>query len=261
MRPSASGVRPNAMPMLESIRTEPTAKRNGWPRTSRMRRPIVTASSVDSSSRQITTNSSPPTRAKRVDAADRAAHVCRDAAQQLVAERVAEPVVDLLEPVEVDVQRGGQRALFEDRGQHLEQLRAVRDAGQRIAPCFFGEPLLERAALGHVGRRTRSRRGTCRRAGARRSTGSAPTRAGRRACTSRRRARRATSSPLVRDAGRARDPRFRLGPLGLVDEVEQRTAEHLGHRRAEQVDERVVGERGRSRPRRRRRCLRGRARR
>ena len=88
---------------------------------------------------------------ERVDAADRGTHARRDAAQQLVAERVTEPVVHLLEPVEVDVQRRGQRALFEDRREHLEQLRAVRDAGERVAPRLFGEPLFELAPFGDVG--------------------------------------------------------------------------------------------------------------
>ena len=52
----------------------------------------------------ISVNSSPPRRARKASSA--AAFSCRELAQQRVARRVAEHVIDLLEAVEVDAQQG-----------------------------------------------------------------------------------------------------------------------------------------------------------
>ena len=85
---------------------------------------------------------------ERVDVADRAPHAARDAAQQLVAERVAELVVHLLETVEVDVQRGRQRCRLRGWGTSTSNssLRfATPVSGSRAR--LFREPLLERCGV------------------------------------------------------------------------------------------------------------------
>ena len=59
----------------------------------------------------MTANSSPPRRATRSSPRRDAVEPQRDVADQLVADRVAERVVDVLEMVEVDVEhRGGRSA-------------------------------------------------------------------------------------------------------------------------------------------------------
>ena len=72
-----------------------------------------------------------------------------------VADRVAERVVDVLEPVEVDQEQ--RAALLPVRGvaqrfvERLAHHRAVGQAGQRIEPGEAGDLLLGAALLGEVG--------------------------------------------------------------------------------------------------------------
>ncbi len=80
------------------------------------------------------------------------AHASGDAApdlgQHLVADRVAERVVDRLEVVEVEEQdRGGARAVGQRRLDALREERAVREAGERVVEGLMAEPLLQ---VGHL---------------------------------------------------------------------------------------------------------------
>ena len=95
-----------------------------------------------------------------VAGAGRGAQAARDARQQLVAGRVAERVVDELEAVEVEEEQAdrAQRAAGGDVALHplqrdvrpLEQQRAVRQAGQRVAHGERGQPALGVLALDRV---------------------------------------------------------------------------------------------------------------
>ena len=71
-----------------------------------------------------------------VDAADAAGEPVRGLAKQIVAGRVTERVVDVLEHVEIDEQHGGLRlpALGPDQGvlEAVDQQQPVREAGERI---------------------------------------------------------------------------------------------------------------------------------
>ena len=77
-------------------------------------------------------------------------------AQQLVAGRVAERVVDLLEVVEVDEQHREPLVLRVARVQRVlepvDEQRAVRQPGQRVVERAVRQLLLERDAVGHVAR-------------------------------------------------------------------------------------------------------------
>ena len=74
----------------------------------------------------------------------------RDAAQQLVADRVAERVVDALEVVEVDEHHGDlvRAARLERLAHALGEQRAVGEPGQRIVVGLMGELVLQVAQLG-----------------------------------------------------------------------------------------------------------------
>ena len=95
-----------------------------------------------------------------VAGADRVAQAARDGRQQLVAGRVAERVVDELEAVEVEEQQadraqrqpGGGGAVHPlQRGVGaLEQERAIRQAGQRVAHRERGQAALGPLALDRV---------------------------------------------------------------------------------------------------------------
>ena len=99
-------------------------------------------------------NSSPPSRASvslaRIAPRDPAGH----RAQQLVAGRMAERVVDLLEAVEVEEKDRGHATFAAGTGQGLaepvEQQGAVRQPGQRVVQGQPPDPLLGRLALGQV---------------------------------------------------------------------------------------------------------------
>ena len=82
-----------------------------------------------------TTNSSPPTRASRSEAPRQVRMRSVTDFEQGVTDRVAETVVDSLEPVEVDAhqgQRGVRRELVEPFGHGLAEQDPVRGPGQRI---------------------------------------------------------------------------------------------------------------------------------
>ena len=81
-----------------------------------------------------------------VVAAQAAAQPLRDAADQLVADRVAERVVDVLEVIEIDVEdRRGRRALayLLDRGlEPLAEEDAIGQAAERIVQGEMPQPVL-----------------------------------------------------------------------------------------------------------------------
>ena len=82
--------------------------------------------------------------------ADRAGEPVRELREQLVAGAVTPGVVDGLEPVEVEIEdgrRGAARELVLDR---LEQVKAVRQAGEAVVVRLVAELLLE---LRHLGER------------------------------------------------------------------------------------------------------------
>jgi hypothetical protein len=82
-----------------------------------------------------------------------AAQLCRDRFQELVADEMAERVVDALELVDVDVVHGELPAI-RDRGESVPQMLvehgAVGQVGQRVVMREMGDALLGAPALGDV---------------------------------------------------------------------------------------------------------------
>jgi hypothetical protein len=97
----------------------------------------------DSSSEMTTNSSEPP---QRVAFADHSVEPGGDRLQQFVAGAVAEGVVDVLEVVEVEEERGGGGLVAARAGQHLlgavEDQGPVRQAGERVVGGEEGEFLL-----------------------------------------------------------------------------------------------------------------------
>ena len=89
-----------------------------------------------------------------VAGADRARDPAGHRAQQLVADRMAERVVDLLEAVEIEEEDRGHATFAAGMGQGLaepvEQQGAVRQAGQRVVQGQPPDARLGRLALGQV---------------------------------------------------------------------------------------------------------------
>jgi hypothetical protein len=84
-----------------------------------------------------------------------------DAAQDVVAREMPEPIVDLLEAIDVEVQQG-QRAVLAFRpgcgvGQAILEQVAVREAGQRIVVGLVDETLQQWLALDRVAHGTQQR--------------------------------------------------------------------------------------------------------
>lgn len=77
-----------------------------------------------------------------------------DLAQQLVAGVVPEAVVDVLEPVEIEVDDGGHQTGADVAAQCLlhpiAEQRPVRQAGQTVMEPLVGEFLLDEVAIGDV---------------------------------------------------------------------------------------------------------------
>ena len=82
-----------------------------------------------------------------------------DRDQQLVADEVAEAVVDHLEPIEIEIQDGEPVAvaplleLVEAPAQAFDEQRAVAQASQRIQEPGAAQPLLRERPFGRVGQR------------------------------------------------------------------------------------------------------------
>ena len=82
----------------------------------------------------------------------------RDVADQLVADRMAERVVDVLEMVEIDVEHGRRRAAALDLADHrfepLAEKVTVRQAAQRIVQREIAQPVFAggdgRGGVAHV---------------------------------------------------------------------------------------------------------------
>ena len=91
---------------------------------------------VSSPIEEITANSSPPSRATRSSPRKRARQPQCDVADQFVADRMAEGVVDVFEMVEIDVEHRRRRAavahLVDHRLQALAEENAVGQAAERI---------------------------------------------------------------------------------------------------------------------------------
>ena len=88
-----------------------------------------------------------------------------DTAQHVVACEMPEPIVDLLEAVDVEVQQG-QRAVLPLRpgcgvGQAILEQIAVRKVGQQIEVGLVGEPLEPWLALDGVAHGAQQRRRQC----------------------------------------------------------------------------------------------------
>ena len=97
-----------------------------------------------------TANSSPPRRATTSSLRTERTSRDGDAAQQLVADRVAERVVDALEVVEVDEHHGDlvRAARLERLAHALGEQGAVGEPGQRVVVGLMGELVLQVAQLG-----------------------------------------------------------------------------------------------------------------
>ena len=97
---------------------------------------------------------------QRVAVAQARLEPARGGDQQLVADQVAEAVVDDLEAVEIEVEHGERRAraaqleLFEPAAEPLDEHRAVVQPGQRIEEADAAQPLLRDRLLGRVGQRS-----------------------------------------------------------------------------------------------------------
>ena len=106
----------------------------------RQQRRVVGAAAV------MTANSSPPMRATRSSSRTRVGEPLRHRADQFVADRMAERVVDVLEVVEVDVEHGRRRAALahvrDHRLQPLAEEDAVGQAAQRIVQRKVAQPRL-----------------------------------------------------------------------------------------------------------------------
>ena len=95
----------------------------------------------------------PPDPSDEVTGADRVEEEAREAAQELVAGRVPDPVVDLLEVVEVDQEEGrGEAALGpgDEPGEVLVDDAAVRKVGEGVVPREVDDRLLVALPLGDV---------------------------------------------------------------------------------------------------------------
>src|SRR4051812_12031244 len=148
---------------------------------------------------------------------------------------MTEAVVHFLEPVEVDIQRGRQRAPLEDRREHLEELLAIGDAGERVTPRLLRELLFERAALGDIGdEHDRAEVGAV---VPTHGTGTDP-RPNEPAVP-----RREPEIFVERFVAFVADARSRRLELIFADEIEERFAEELVDGGAEQIGERTVRER------------------
>ena len=101
----------------------------------------------------INPNSSPERRATTPPRAASCSRL-RDLDQHLVAHRVAEHVVDFLQPVEVDAQHGeflvGAGAGLDHLGQRLQEGGAVRQVGQAVVIGHVRHARLGLAAVGDV---------------------------------------------------------------------------------------------------------------
>ena len=100
-------------------------------------------------------NSSPPSRAMVSSSRDRAADALRDGAEQLVADRMAERVVDALEVVEVEIEHRQRLAACDSTraspsAMLLAEQHAVRQVGQRVVARHVGDALLGAMPLGDV---------------------------------------------------------------------------------------------------------------
>ena len=119
---------------------------NGWATASSSFRAIRPSVAGSSKSSTTTMNSSPPSRASRSDVAQRGGERRADALQELVADPVAERVVDVLEPVEVDEQHAdAAAAALRLRDRLREPLVQQQPVGQsrsarRASPCAAGAP-------------------------------------------------------------------------------------------------------------------------
>ena len=97
----------------------------------------------------MTANSSPPSRATRSSSRKRAGKPLGHAADELIADRVAERVVDILEMVEIDVEHGRGRAALPHLLDHgLESLAEEDAIGQPAKRIVQGEMTQPRFAGG-----------------------------------------------------------------------------------------------------------------
>ena len=105
-------------------------------------------------------NSSPPSRARASPCRRHDSRRRDTAVEQLVADQVAETVVDDLEAVEIEIQRGESAAgaprleLVEAAPEPLHEDRAVAQPGQRVEEAGAAEPLLRDRLVGRVGQRS-----------------------------------------------------------------------------------------------------------
>ncbi len=101
----------------------------------------------------MTANSSPPTRARKAPWQACSSRLA-SFAQQRVADRMAEHVVDRLEAVEVEAEQreafARSRRQFERGGDAFVERRAIRQIGQRIVVRHVRDALLVAFALGEV---------------------------------------------------------------------------------------------------------------
>ena len=120
----------------------------------RIRSAAADASSSATTLTSRTANSSPLWRPDDVALADRAGEALRDPAQDLVAGRVPEGVVDPLEVVEVHEQQGDAPGLAalprEGALEVIAQQHAVGEAGQRVVERVVDEPRLQPLAVRRV---------------------------------------------------------------------------------------------------------------
>ena len=127
-----------------------------------MRRASPSAAASPASPSTSTANSSPPEAGERVGRPERLAQAAPDGGEELVADGVAQALVDDLEAVEVEQEDGQRRGVVgagpaERVRDPVHEQRAVRQAGQGVVERLAGEALLDRpAAPGCRGWRSRA---------------------------------------------------------------------------------------------------------
>ena len=143
------------MPMLVVTKCSEPDSTNGRAKIAAIRSAVSIASRSEAMSSSRIPNSSPPNRATVSLGAQGLLEPWRGGGQQLVADLVAEAVVDQLEVVEIEEQDRAQRLLAPEAGQRVlepvDEQHPVGQAGQRVVHGPVADGVLDRLALERIG--------------------------------------------------------------------------------------------------------------
>ena len=147
------------MPMLAEVNTSRPPIENGALSASWIRNAIALAWASSPSPFRQNRELVAAEAGQRVALTQARLEPARHGDQQLVADQVAEAVVDDLEAIEIEVEHrervadAPQPELLEAAAEPLDEHRAVVEAGQRIEEADAAQPLLRDRLLGRVGQR------------------------------------------------------------------------------------------------------------